>query len=439
MNRINKITQYTFINTRPLAKCRHSFWMLASRFKRFFKSFLFSFRSIKRGGDSKLIRYFSNQFAVFFSLSLTYMFSFKSKTVIYLRKVLSCIFSSNRIVYPLSFYRFTAMTDRDSCIRQNIVNSTVIDIPKRTKFAIGQRLLDISKVCGIKNIHSFKGFNSFYDFLRKTFFHTRYILVTNKDTIKSNTFVYNLSVKNDESYVVNNGIVHNCRCVVVQVRKDKYPESNERKALNDGSQATAGKHQEMFKFNPGKQMTTFPAYNAYTIRKCKECQLNNQIKLAANIPDNELCAACKLIHKRAEIESIKKASQLAYKWVEEHIQEKGYVLKSLDKNTFELRINRSGLKDVIDHFKTIENKFMIEEMVNALPERKYTHSAKLGEGKKGDPEVIKKNLKKKIKRGVVKYHYYEIEINGEIWELNCEVFKGNYEKPYALKKKKKQS
>lgn len=36
----------------------------------------------------------------------------------------------------------------------------------------------------------------------------------------------------------------NCRCTVVQVRKDKYPESNEREAINLGSQATAGKHQE---------------------------------------------------------------------------------------------------------------------------------------------------------------------------------------------------
>ena len=89
----------------------------------------------------------------------------------------------------------------------------------------------------------------------------------------------------------------NCRCTVVQVRKDKYPESDVRKALNDGSQATAGKHQEMFKFNPGKEMTTFPAYNAYTIRKCKNCKYNGSVKLAAEIPDNELCGACMIARK----------------------------------------------------------------------------------------------------------------------------------------------
>lgn len=89
----------------------------------------------------------------------------------------------------------------------------------------------------------------------------------------------------------------NCRCVVVQVRKDKYPESDEREAINLGSQATAGKHQEMFKFNPGKEMTTFPAYNAYTIRKCRTCKLNGDVKLAAEIADNEVCAACRIARK----------------------------------------------------------------------------------------------------------------------------------------------
>lgn len=87
----------------------------------------------------------------------------------------------------------------------------------------------------------------------------------------------------------------NCRCTVVQVRKDKYPVSDETEAMNLGSQATAGKYQEMFMFNPGKRMTCFPAYNGYTIRKCNNCEVRpDKMKLAADIPDNELCKACRL-------------------------------------------------------------------------------------------------------------------------------------------------
>lgn len=93
----------------------------------------------------------------------------------------------------------------------------------------------------------------------------------------------------------------NCRCTVVQVRKGKYPVSDENEAMNLGSQATAGKYQEMFMFNPGKRMTTFPAYNGYTLRKCNRCEVRpDKMKLAADIPDNELCKACRIVQGMKE-------------------------------------------------------------------------------------------------------------------------------------------
>lgn len=91
----------------------------------------------------------------------------------------------------------------------------------------------------------------------------------------------------------------NCRCTVVQVRKGKYPVSDETEAMNLGSQATAGKYQEMFMFNPGKRMTCFPAYNGYTIRKCNQCSKRpDKMQLAADIPDNELCKACRILQEQ---------------------------------------------------------------------------------------------------------------------------------------------
>lgn len=93
----------------------------------------------------------------------------------------------------------------------------------------------------------------------------------------------------------------NCRCTVVQVRKGKYPVSDETEAMNLGSQATAGKYQEMFMFNPGKRMTCFPAYNGYTIRKCNNCEVRpDKMQLAADIPDNELCKACRIVQGMKE-------------------------------------------------------------------------------------------------------------------------------------------
>ena len=39
-----------------------------------------------------------------------------------------------------------------------------------------------------------------------------------------------------------------------------------------------------------KSKKTFPNHNPYTISRCKNC------KLAKGIPDNDLCAACRIIH-----------------------------------------------------------------------------------------------------------------------------------------------
>ena len=39
-----------------------------------------------------------------------------------------------------------------------------------------------------------------------------------------------------------------------------------------------------------------PDYNPYTIRRCHDCDVaKGNIKLARSVPENELCAACKLV------------------------------------------------------------------------------------------------------------------------------------------------
>ncbi len=61
----------------------------------------------------------------------------------------------------------------------------------------------------------------------------------------------------------------NCRCTVVQMRKDKYPRSNSAKAVNKGQIATTRLDKNgvnrtaMFRFNPGKQKVIFPEKHPY--------------------------------------------------------------------------------------------------------------------------------------------------------------------------------
>ncbi|MCK9449169.1 MAG: phage minor head protein [Bacteroidales bacterium] len=61
----------------------------------------------------------------------------------------------------------------------------------------------------------------------------------------------------------------NCRCTVVQVRKGKYPRSNNAEAVNKGQIATTRLDKNgvnrtaMFRFNPGKQKVIFPEKHPY--------------------------------------------------------------------------------------------------------------------------------------------------------------------------------
>lgn len=131
-------------------------------------------------------------------------------------------------------------------------------------------------------------------------YYLQYRTMYDKRVRRTHRMLHNITLPIEspfwDKYFPPNG--WNCRCTVVQVRKDKYPVSNEQEAMNLGSQATAGKYQEMFMFNPGKRMTTFPAYNGYTIRKCNGCDYRpDKMKLAAGIPDNEVCQACRLLQE----------------------------------------------------------------------------------------------------------------------------------------------
>ena len=97
-----------------------------------------------------------------------------------------------------------------------------------------------------------------------------------------------------EEYYPPNG--WNCRCTVVQVRKSKYPTTPHDEAMALGEEALQRDTKRMFRFNPGKEQKTFPDYNPYTIRRCRDCDIpKGKVKLARFVPENEVCEACKLV------------------------------------------------------------------------------------------------------------------------------------------------
>jgi SPP1 gp7 family putative phage head morphogenesis protein len=100
----------------------------------------------------------------------------------------------------------------------------------------------------------------------------------------------------------------NCRCTVVQVRKSKYPATSHDEAMRLGDEALQRDTKGIFRFNAGKEGKSVPDYNPYTIRRCTTCPVakdGKSGKLAAFIPDNEVCKACVLVHRCEELRQCK--------------------------------------------------------------------------------------------------------------------------------------
>lgn len=255
-------------------------------------------RTKQRTACLKFLGYLTDKLAVGFRLALSYMLAFLSQTMVRGSKKSTCHQTAGWIINPLRTDSIATTSNRDAILAQNASYGTPIDVPMLAQTPKAPMLCKIANFAGIKNIAAFKGFDSVYHFFRNTFFHNRYAIVLDKVTKKTGkTMVFNLEVEEDESYITKIGIAHNCRCTVVQVRKSKYPVTPHNEAMDLGEEATGKDTKGIFRFNPGIEQKAVPDYNPYTIKRCKDCDLAKGKQKLAFIPDNELCAACRLIRQ----------------------------------------------------------------------------------------------------------------------------------------------
>ena len=106
-----------------------------------------------------------------------------------------------------------------------------------------------------------------------------------------------------ETYYPPNG--WNCRCTVVQVRKEKYPATDRSEAMERGEEAMGGEKYNIFRFNSGKQGKAVPDYNPYTIKRCNDCDIAKGKLPLAFVPEGDLCASCILVRKCYRNTSVK--------------------------------------------------------------------------------------------------------------------------------------
>nr|MCR4558626.1 phage head morphogenesis protein [Bacteroidales bacterium] len=87
----------------------------------------------------------------------------------------------------------------------------------------------------------------------------------------------------------------NCRCTIVEVLKDDYPESDSMGSIATATQITDKPKDKIFRFNPGIEKAVFPKKHPYLPKGCGECGKGVGSKNLAYDPNSVWCQACKAI------------------------------------------------------------------------------------------------------------------------------------------------
>ena len=217
----------------------------------------------------------------------------------------------------------------------------------------------------------------------------------------------------------------NCRCSVVQVRRGKYEETPHNEAMSRGEEAFANNEKlNMFRFNSGIQGKTMPDYNPYTIKRCNDCDVAKGGGIKLNfVPENELCAACRLIHQqqaqrnnqRLQRDEFNNVRQLAIDWA--------------NNNLHETIINGSRCKRTImqtddGHSIGVGKQFFTETAAKAMRDPEVTHLLKTAtEFEKWLPNATRIRTEEGRHHGYG-FSVYQVIYQGRTIEFKCKMTMG---------------
>ena len=234
-----------------------------------------------------------------------------------------------------------------------------------------------------------------------------------------------------ETYYPPNG--WNCRCSVVQVRKQKYPATEHGEAMSRGEEAMNGERYNIFRFNSGKQGKTMPDYNPYTIRRCNDCDVAKGKGLTlAFVPDNQVCASCQLLqhcaNDRTKSQSAIERTHYMQKEMKHLLGKK--IEKRIDNKNISIKFDMRCIKHLFSDVKSRTRRLQLDDLKNihqVLERSEYTNNAPPTPGhnngfvhfyyfkaRMSNGECIRFNIGKKIverKNGKMIAEYYCYSIN----------------------------
>jgi SPP1 gp7 family putative phage head morphogenesis protein len=223
-----------------------------------------------------------------------------------------------------------------------------------------------------------------------------------------------------------------CRCTVVQVLRDKYPQSDSAEAIQKGEQATTrigkdGKNRlEMFRFNPGKELKIFPEKHPY---------------FAGNNSTQDMKDAQKTVESMnpETAKADKKETYNAIKELKKSMPEHdGIVYESDMFVTGKMRLLRRSFQDIYEHAIEDENvrQWLKTFDASKMQGWKYAGWAENRPYDKSHPKFDPQNPDRKKHEDTDHFNYYKIEINGQTYWTNVKKNKTWGEVLYTIERDK---
>lgn len=199
----------------------------------------------------------------------------------------------------------------------------------------------------------------------------------------------------------------NCRCQVVQVLREDYPQSNSDKATEWGDDCTNDPKAQMFRYNAGKELKLFPPKHPYLPKGCGNCPRKSNTLLLYTKPDNALpqCRACGEIAKQCLLKQTKEIRS----WAQNNIPEKaGWKIEGENFVSGSMSVTRKSVKGVLGHSLNMAVRYSLYGIQTGALRYKYVGWKETDAGKHADAAY---------------FTYYEIEIAGKKYYANVIVSK----------------
>lgn len=208
----------------------------------------------------------------------------------------------------------------------------------------------------------------------------------------------------------------NCRCTVVEVLKDSYPESNSDEAVRAGDSATSLPSQKIFRFNPGKELKVFPPKHPYLPKGCGDCKYKGNFNL---IFDNEkaICKACRNTDKAI----VKWSRDIVREHYHKQLGENGSkIIPIFNGEVPNISISNSNIKVLTGKahdYPYARNMavYYLGKLLNDSSQTEYLGSSDDIKGEDANGHTEK-----------TKWHYYKLKFLGSFSYIIIKEYKGEY-------------